>query len=161
MASQSYQEIAGLSGQARYASPTPFLVDQDAVTWQPAVAGRPLQGQQIAHCQPEVVFVFEQFSLIDAESYQRVYSRKSGHPLARGYYVVTWPTGHGGGVFGDEAQFHGPYRSRQDAENSLVKSRAALSPDIQHARNRAAVASLELNKVGAGQGWIVSWQQQA
>lgn len=78
-------------------------------------------------CPPEVVFVFEDFGLIDAESYQRSYSRKGGQQLARGYYVVNWPEGRGDRLFGDEAVFHGPYRDKKDAENSLALFQKVLA----------------------------------
>lgn len=68
---------------------------------------------------PEVVWVYEQFKLIDAESYQRVYSRKNGRQLAKGYYVVTWPAGQGDLTFGDEAVFSGPYGSKKAAETDM------------------------------------------
>jgi len=143
MASQSYQEIASLSVPTPRTSPDPVLPGQGSGTLSPAAAGQFTRGRSEATYPPEVVFVFEQFSLIDAESYQRTYTRKNGSALARGYYVVTWPAGREGRKFGDKALFHGPYRSRKDAENSLVKSpRVAQTPDIQHARIRAAIALL-------------------
>lgn len=67
-------------------------------------------------CPAEVVWVYEQFKLIDAESYQRVYSRRNGRQLVKGYYVVSWPAGRGDLTFGDEAVFCGPYGSRKAAE---------------------------------------------
>lgn len=82
-------------------------------------------------CPPEVAFVFEDFGLIDAESYQRTYSRKGGQELARGYYVVTWPEGRGSRLFGDEAVFHGPYRDKKDAENSLLLFQTVLAAPLR------------------------------
>lgn len=130
MATQFYQEFAGQSGQTQHADPGLCPAGQGAGT--AATAGQTA---------PEVVFVFGQFKLIDAESYQRTYSRRSGHPLARGYYVVTWPNGRGARTFGEEAVFHGPYRGRWEAEASLERPRVAQPADIQVARDRAAAVA--------------------
>lgn len=160
MASQSYQEIASLSVPTPRMSPDPVLPDQGSGTLSPAAAGQFARGRSEPTYQPEVVFVFEQFRLIDAESYQRTYTRKNGSPLARGYYVVSWPIGCEDRKFGDAALFHGPYRSRKDAESSLVKPpRVMQSKDIQHARIRAAVALLV--KKGSDQTWVLGQQRQA
>jgi hypothetical protein len=69
---------------------------------------------------PEVVRVFARFQLIDAESYQRTYSRKDHTPLPLGYYVVTWPHGMEEMTYGNVAKFEGPYRIKRDAEFALV-----------------------------------------
>ncbi|MDD5365511.1 MAG: hypothetical protein PHR30_09245 [Gallionellaceae bacterium] len=159
MASQSYQEIAGVAAPAPRVSPGPVQADQGSGTSHPASAEQSARARSDTSYEPEVVFVFEQFRLIDAESYQRTYTRKNSSPLLRGYYVVTWPTGREGRKFGDEASFHGPYRSRKDAENSLAKPRLVQSPDIQHARIRAAIALLV--KQGTGPARVVGQQRQA
>lgn len=125
MANHSYQEMNGRDYAAGAGRPAAGRQHDAAVPVQPA---------------PEVVFVFGQFKLIDAESYQRAYSRRGGHPLARGHYVVTWPNGRGERTFGDEAVFHGPYRSRREAEASLARPRVAQPADIQAARDRAAAS---------------------
>lgn len=96
-------------------------------------------------CPPEVVFVFEQFGLIDAESYQRSYFRKGGQALARGYYVVTWPEGRNDRLFGEEAVFHGPYRDKKDAENSLDLFRMVLSSPLRDMRPWPASARIPVS----------------
>lgn len=130
MVRQSYQEIGGLAGvRALRTGPAPVASAKGAAVAPPAAIGRAAPGQRLgASTYPaEVVFVFEEFRLIDAESYQRVYSRRSGHPLVRGYYVVTWPIGRvDGRMYGDEAVFHGPYRTKAEAEHGLARVRPPL-----------------------------------
>lgn len=85
----------------------------------PAKPSKQIVKATIGICPPEVVWVYEQFKLIDSESYQRVYSRRSGRQLLKGYYVVTWPVGRGNLTFGDEAVFSGPYGTRKAAEADM------------------------------------------
>lgn len=139
MVPQSYQEMAGRYAQAGLATGQ-CQVERGGGAQPQGLARRPEDDSCEVHYVPEVVFVFEQFSLIDAESYQRNYSRKSGQALARGYYVVTWPGGRNGSTFGDEAQFHGPYRTRKDAENSPAMIHAVKLP--KHPHYLAALAGL-------------------
>ena len=139
MVAQSYQEIAGTPERTRRVNPEPPRPIRSPWVQQLAMAGRFAGGQRMnaAPYQPEVVLVYEQFRLIDAESYQRVYSRKDGRPLARGYYFVTWAGDRDGPTFGDTAVFHGPFRTKAEAEGRLATFQATPSPDTQVARNRA------------------------
>ncbi len=83
-------------------------------------------GVNISRRLPEVVRVFAQFQLIDAESYQRTYSRKDRTPLPMGYYVVTWPHDREEMTYGNVAKFEGPYRTRRDAEFALVSQAGSV-----------------------------------
>lgn len=74
----------------------------------------------------EVVWVYERFKLLDPESYQRTYTRKNGRPLAKGFYIVSWPRGKSDRFYGDEAVFHGPYSVRKVAEVNAEMFQALL-----------------------------------
>ena len=67
----------------------------------------------------EVVHVIREFRLVDAESYERVYWRRDGVPLARGYYVVSWPARARTRMFNEDARFRGPFRNRREAQLRL------------------------------------------
>jgi hypothetical protein len=101
---------------------------------------------------PEVVWVYGQFRLLDAESYQRAYSRKSGRPLTKGYYIVSWPTGRAGNTFGEDAVFHGPYPSRRDAECSLESFQSVLQRPL---RKRPAPRRTTPKQEPPIQNWVV------
>jgi len=66
--------------------------------------------------QLELVQVFKPFRLVDEESYEHVYWRRDGTPLANGYYLVRWREGERSGRYDEEAEFRGPYRDRKAAE---------------------------------------------
>jgi hypothetical protein len=68
----------------------------------------------------EVVNVFDDLWLFDAESYQRQYSTLHSQPLAPGYYVVTWPETIRVRRFNEQASFHGPFAFRQEAHTFLA-----------------------------------------
>lgn len=70
----------------------------------------------------EIVSVFQDNALIDAESYQRNYQTGNGRPLPLGYYVVNWPEHIKVRRFDERAVFHGPFRSRLDAKLALAES---------------------------------------
>lgn len=57
----------------------------------------------------EIIRVLSDSRLPDAESYERIYRRADGKPLAQGFYRVSWPpvTLSGGGDA--RAIFIGPY----------------------------------------------------
>jgi hypothetical protein len=68
----------------------------------------------------EIVWVKDEFHLIDAESYERRYRRPANEPLARGYYIVTWPPeAANGDEFDETAEFTGPFKERRAAEEAL------------------------------------------
>lgn len=96
--------------------------------------------------EPEVVWVYDEFRLIDAESYQRAYSRKNGQPLVAGYYIVAWPEEVAGQpIFGDEAVFHGPYRFKKKAEADLDALRTAI---------RSGKAAITLGRASERKRWV-------
>ncbi|MCC6535358.1 MAG: hypothetical protein IT531_22645 [Burkholderiales bacterium] len=69
----------------------------------------------------EVVWIDRDFRLVDAESYERVYSTDDGLPLPRGYYVAHWPAGTPNPHFLDpRLRFEGPYLSRRAAEAAAM-----------------------------------------
>jgi hypothetical protein len=103
--------------------------------------------------QLEVVWVYEQFRLIDAESYQRIYSRKNAKPLAKGFYIVSWPKGRGEQIFGDEAVFHGPYLRRKDAETSAEMFLTLLSRVEPDSRPRPTVRRITVKQDAVAQNW--------
>lgn len=67
----------------------------------------------------EVVQVIGDCRLVDSESYERVYWRRDGLPLARGYYVVSWPQSVSPKRFNEDASFRGPFQRRDDAQAAL------------------------------------------
>ncbi|MCQ8180819.1 hypothetical protein NP603_06850 [Methylomonas sp. SURF-1] len=67
----------------------------------------------------EIVSVFQDYALIDAESYQRNYQTYNGRPLPAGYYVVNWPEHVRVRRFDERAVFHGPFPSRLEATSAL------------------------------------------
>ena len=72
----------------------------------------------------QVVRVIGECRLIDEDSFEHVYWRRDGKPLALGYYVVDWPPGARAGRFNEDAVFHGPYHLRSDALAALRKLEA-------------------------------------
>jgi hypothetical protein len=69
----------------------------------------------------EIVAVIRDFWLVDAESYQRKYCTNHGQTLAPGYYVVNWPEQIRVRRFNDHAAFHGPFKSRKEAQEALKR----------------------------------------
>lgn len=69
----------------------------------------------------EIVRVIHGYKLIDSESYERRYARRSGIPLVPGYYVVTWDDGIVVKRFDYDAAFFGPFRLRQEAQAALAR----------------------------------------
>lgn len=88
------------------------------------------------HDQFEIVSVFGDFYLIDAESYQRTYRTAHGQPLADGYYIVNWPDHIRTRRFDERASFNGPYPSRHDAQSARArlllskKTPPAMTPQV-------------------------------
>lgn len=78
----------------------------------------------------EVVSIYNAFSLIDAEAYQRQYQTPDNQPLPVGYYVVHWPFEVAVRRFDSEALFHGPFVSRMEA--NLARDRLAMSSLSDH-----------------------------
>jgi len=75
----------------------------------------------------DIIRVIGECRLIDEESFEHVYWRRDGKPLALGYYVVSWPPGAKVGRFNEDAMFRGPYRARSEARAALeeLEARAA------------------------------------
>jgi hypothetical protein len=79
----------------------------------------------------EIVWVKEDFHLIDPESYERSYQRSDNRPLTQGYYIVTWPEGAATGDCFDEAvEFTGPFSRRQAAERALESGQPSGSARV-------------------------------
>jgi len=55
----------------------------------------------------EIVRVISECRLIDEESFEHVYWRRDGRPLALGCYIVSWPPGARVGRFNEDAVFRG------------------------------------------------------
>jgi hypothetical protein len=72
----------------------------------------------------EIVRVISECRLIDEESFEHVYWRRDGKPLALGCYIVSWPPGAKVGRYNEEAVFHGPYRERKEALAALEEPAA-------------------------------------
>ena len=70
----------------------------------------------------EIVWVNEDFHLIDPESYERSYQRYDNRPLTKGYYIVTRPEGAAhSGCFDESVEFIGPFDQRRAAESALQR----------------------------------------
>ena len=67
----------------------------------------------------EIVAVIRDFWLVDAESYQRTYRTNHGQPLTPGYYIVNWPKHIRARRFDEHAAFHGPFKLRKEAQETL------------------------------------------
>jgi hypothetical protein len=68
----------------------------------------------------EIVWVKDDFHLIDPESYERSYRRYDNRPLAKGYYIVTRPEGAANSdCFDESVEFVGPFDQRRAAESAL------------------------------------------
>lgn len=74
----------------------------------------------------EVVAVIRDFWLIDSDSYQRKYCTRDGNYLVPGYYVVSWPEHIRTRRFNEQAEYHGPFRSRNEALAALDCMHSAL-----------------------------------
>jgi hypothetical protein len=72
----------------------------------------------------EIVRVISKCRLIDEESFEHVYWRRDGKPLAPGFYIVSWPARARRGRFHEEAVFRGPYRQRTEALAALEEPAA-------------------------------------
>lgn len=118
-------------------------------------------GAEVSPYQLEVVWVYGQFRLIDAESYQRTYSRRNGRPLAKGFYIVSWPKGRGDLVYGDEAVFHGPYLSRKDAEISAELFQLLLMRVEPNSRSRPAIRRATAKQEAMAQNWVERHTQRS
>ncbi|HSO06562.1 MAG TPA: hypothetical protein VLW45_04960 [Pelomicrobium sp.] len=57
----------------------------------------------------EIIRVISDSRLLDAESYERIYWRADGEPLAQGFYRVSWPPVTISGRYDERAVFIGPY----------------------------------------------------
>jgi hypothetical protein len=79
------------------------------------------------HSNYEIVEVFSECRLRDAQSREQLYWRRDGTSLAPGFYVVNWPAGADGRRFHEESLFHGPFRHHQAAEAALKKLKAAAA----------------------------------
>jgi hypothetical protein len=66
----------------------------------------------------EIVSVIHDYWLLDAESYQRKYFPHDGEPLEPGYYVVNWAEHIQRRRFNEHAVFHGPFKSRKEAQEA-------------------------------------------
>jgi hypothetical protein len=71
-----------------------------------------------------IVRVISECRLIDEESFEHVYWRRHGKPLAQGYHVVSWPPGARVGRVNADAVFCGPYRQRTEALAALTAPEA-------------------------------------
>lgn len=69
----------------------------------------------------EIVRVISDFRLLDADQCEWAYWRRDGRGLSTGWYVVSWPAGRGVKRFNEDAEFHGPFRIRDDAEFALQR----------------------------------------
>jgi hypothetical protein len=87
----------------------------------------------------EIVEVLSECRLRDAQSKERFYWRRDGTSLAPGFYVVNWPPGAGHRKFHEDSLFHGPFRQRESAQESLRKLKAwGAAGRIDAAAGRAA-----------------------
>jgi hypothetical protein len=68
---------------------------------------------------PEIVKILDQARLIDSESYEHCYWRRSPRPLPLGYYIVSWPDHVRQPRFDEIASFDGPFRSYAHARMAL------------------------------------------
>lgn len=69
----------------------------------------------------EIVRVVSDTRLIDSESYERIYWRPDGKPVAPGFYVVAWPRGTDPTRYDERAEFLGPYRWVEGALVALAQ----------------------------------------
>ena len=79
----------------------------------------------------EVVYVLGDFHLLDAESFQRTYTRRDGKTLLEGHYFVCWPPGSDTSRFGTETVFHGPFMRRRDAITNMYRLQDLLKTNEQ------------------------------
>jgi len=96
----------------------------------------------------EVVQVIGDCRLVDSESYERVYWRRDGLPLARGYYVVSWPTSASPKRFNEDASFRGPFQGREDAQAALDQL-VARAQAWHHGAARRPEAPLSVAATGS------------
>ena len=90
----------------------------------------------------EIVWVKENFHLIDPESYERSYQRSDNRPLTQGYYIVTWPEGAADGDrFDESVEFTGPFSGRQAAEHALESGQCSGLPQREGKRKTFAGSS--------------------
>jgi len=66
----------------------------------------------------EVVYVIDRLALIDSESYQRQLSGSLCGRLHPGYYVVRRRDGAPAIPYDANAEFNGPFATREDAERA-------------------------------------------
>lgn len=67
----------------------------------------------------EIIRVISDSRLLDTESYERVYWRADGKPLAQGFYRVSWPPIALSGRYDERALFVGPYPTSTAARADL------------------------------------------
>ncbi len=67
----------------------------------------------------EIVRVISECRLLDARSERHVYWRRDGQGLAPGYYVIRRGGAAARRTFNEDAEFRGPYRSREDARAAM------------------------------------------
>ena len=88
----------------------------------------------------EIVEVFSECRLRDAQSREHVYWRREGTGLIPGFYVVNWPAGADDRRFHEDSLFHGPFRERKSAQESLPKLKVwGAAGRIDEATGRAEV----------------------
>lgn len=87
----------------------------------------------------QIVRVISECRLLDTQSTEHVYWRRDGLGLAQGYYVTRRGRSEKGHVFNEDAEFRGPYRSREDAWAAMVElvarmaARGARRTEFAHA----------------------------
>jgi len=89
----------------------------------------------------EIVRVIGECRLIDEKSFERVYWRRNGKPLAVGYYAVSWPPGRTARRFNEDAVFRGPYKRPEEARAALEQAEARVGARSTPGAPRASVAS--------------------
>jgi hypothetical protein len=92
----------------------------------------------------EIVAVIRDFWLVDAESYQRKYCTSHGQALAPGYYIATWPEQIRVRRFNDHAAFHGPFKSRKEAQEALKCMHKERELGLTRSAEISAVAALNV-----------------
>jgi len=108
----------------------------------------------------EIVSVFRDFWLIDAESYQRRYCTSHGKALAPGYYVANWPDDVRVRRFDLQAAFHGPFESREEAQAALEWMRGLWKRSKEAAAKALSpthVANAGRNRANRHKGRQIDW----
>jgi hypothetical protein len=103
----------------------------------------------------EIVHVISDFRLLDEECYERVYWRRDGKPLSRGFYVVTWVPGTLRRKFDESAEFDGPFRLEDDARFAARRQFGVpgkLAPAAEHSVGNLAYMPSALRQREEGDG---------